>query len=568
MRLIKIVLLFVTVLFSNEILSQNSVSSEKTAALDSLFTQYKNRPGCAVGVFYKGTNVFSKGYGLANLGYDIPITTSTVFEAASVSKQFTAACITLLEIEGKLQLKDPIQKYIPELPRFKGVTITVGNLVYQTSGLRDYLALLYSKGISWNSNMNNIKALKMLLKQKGLNFKSGSQFAYSNTNYMLLSIIVERVSGKSIGAFAKERFFAPLGMKHTFYYEDSRKVIKNKAIGYEYDGKNSKREHYFNSTTTGDGGVYININDFYKWNENLRTGKVGGRSFINKMKVAGTLTDGTAIGYGRGQFVGDYYNITGVPTLRHSGNWAGFRSVYCRFLSQDFTVVVLSNNASTNVWGLLDEIASLFIQEDITKARINMSRTNTTNTTTKTVVIPRKELEKFTGNYLNTINGELRTIIVKNDTLIYRRSNGRETKLVAIDKKKFMFLGAPHVVIEFDKSPLNSATLTIGNGSPIKFSKYTSEVLTRQELRQFEGFYTNDELEVVYEIRADKNVLKVLIEGNELVTLEPLTKNISRADHFGYIQFTRNENGVILGFSRHDDTITHIKFVKIEDTDK
>ena len=162
MRPIKILVLLIAVLFSNDILSQNAVSSEKAAAIDSLFAQYKNKPGCAVGIFYKGTNVFSKGYGMANLEYDIPITNKTVFEAASVSKQFTAACITLLEVEGKLQLEDPVQKYIPELPKFEGKTITIGNLLYQTSGLRDYLALLYGKGISWNSNMNNTKALKLL----------------------------------------------------------------------------------------------------------------------------------------------------------------------------------------------------------------------------------------------------------------------------------------------------------------------------------------------------------------------------------------------------------------------
>ncbi|MDT7831779.1 serine hydrolase domain-containing protein [Flavobacteriaceae bacterium S356] len=559
MRLI-IILLFGILLYSKETRSQNLTTAEKAGAIDSLFASYKNIPGCAVGIFQNGEILFSKGYGLANLSYDILVTDKTVFEAASVSKQFTAACITLLENEGKVNLEDVIQKYVPEIPKLKGKTITVGNLLYQTSGLRDYLALLYGKGISWNSNVNNSKALKILSKQKGLNFDPAAQFAYSNTNYMLLAVIVQKVTGKTIGTFAKERFFNPLGMKHTFYYEDHSKVIKNKAVGYEYDGNSFKREHYVNSTTTGDGGVYITIQDFFKWNENLKKGTVGGKDFVDKMRMVGRLKNGNQTNYGRGFFVGDYYDITGVPTLRHSGNWAGFRSVYCRFLKQDFTVVILSNNARTDVWGLLDEVTSLFIQDDIAKARRNMLR-NRSNSDVKTIQLATKELQKFTGNYLNAINGELREVIIENDTLVYKRSNGRGTKLVPITNHSFVFLGAPQVVVEFNAIS-KSAKLTIGNGSPIPFAKYSPQQFTERQLKVFEGNYYNDELEVTYQITSDENSLHISIEGQELVRLTPVSKSIFRAAHFGYVKFIANKAGEMIGFSRHDDTISYLKFVK------
>lgn len=562
MRLIKILVLFIAVFFSNGILSQNAVSSEKAAAIDKLFASYTNKPGCAVGIFYKGVNIFSKGYGIANLAYDIPINTSTVFEAASVSKQFTAACITLLEIEGKLQLEDPVQKYIPELPRFKGATITIGNLLYQTSGLRDYLALLYGKGISWNSNMNNTKALTLLSQQKGLNFEPGSQFVYSNTNYMLLAVIVEKVTRKSIGAFAKERFFDPLEMQHTLYYEDHRSVIKNVAIGYEREGNNFKREHYTNSTTTGDGGVYINIEDFFKWNENLTKGTVGGKDFVSKMSTVENPENATRTTYGRGFFVGDYYDIDGLPTLRHSGNWAGFRSVYCRFVKQDFTVVILSNNASTNVWGLLDQISEVYIQDEITKANQQMRRT--APEAPKTIQLSSKVLQRFTGSYLNTINGELRGITLENDTLIYKRSNGRGTKLLPITNHSFVFLGAPHVVVTFDKNQPGSATLQIGDNQPIPFGKYIPKRYTAAELKAFEGNYYNDELDVVYTLQSDNKQLNILIEHKELVRLDPISKDLCRALHFGYIRFIRDANNTIIGFSRHDDTISHLNFTKMK----
>lgn len=543
---------------SKEIWSQKP--SNKTTAIDSLFSSFQDVPGCAVGVYYKGDIVFSKGYGLANLEYHIPITKETVFEVASVSKQFTAACITLLEIEGKLKLKDPIQKYIPELPKLQGKTITVGNLLYQTSGLRDYLALMHSKGISWNSNMNNSKALTLLSKQKNLNFDPGSQFAYSNTNYMLLAVIVERVTNKTIGAFAKERFFDPLGMQHTFYYEDNKRVIKNKAIGYEREGNVFKREHYTNSTTTGDGGVYSTIEDFFRWNENLKKGVVGGTKFVTKMSSINTPRTTTGATYGRGFFVGGYYDIDGLPTLRHSGNWAGFRSLYCRFVKQDFTVVILSNNASTNVWGLLDQISEVYIQDEITKASQDMR--GIASKAPETIQLPSKALRQFTGNYLNTINGELREVILKNDTLCYKRSDGRTTKLVPITNRSFVFLGAPHVLITFNEDA--EATLQIGTDQPILFEKYISKDVSASELKTFEGDYYNDELDVVYALKSNSKQLNILIDNKELVRLDPISATIFRAEHFGYIRFKRNENGVITGFSRHDDTIRCMEFIKCD----
>lgn len=556
MRLITIALISI-LLGTGELRSQDT--TDKTAAIDSLFAPYTNTPGCAVGVFQQGKMVFSKGYGLANLEYNIPIFKETVFEAASVSKQFTAACITLLEIEGKLALGDPIQKYIPELPKFEGKTITLGNLLYQTSGLRDYLALLYGKGISWNSTMDNSKALRILSRQKGLNFEPGSQFAYSNTNYLLLAVVVERITDKSIGAFAKERFFDPLGMQHTFFYEDNRSVIKNIAIGYEREGDHYKREHYANSTTTGDGGVYITIEDFFKWNENLKKGTVGGTEFVAKMSSVEHPESASGTTYGRGFFVGDYYDINGLPTLRHSGNWAGFRSVYCRFVKQDFTVVILSNNAGTDVWRLLDQLSEVFIQDEITKASQQMRRN--TPAAPNTIQLSSKRLQEFSGKYINSINGELREMTLQKDTLLYKRSNGRATKMVPITNRSFVFLGAPHVVVTFSKGS-KSVTLQIGDNPPIPFTRYMPKSFTAAELKTFEGSYYNDELEVEYTLRSTNSQLNILIDGKELVRLDPISKNLCRADHFGYIRFKRDVNGNVVSFSRYDDTISQMEFIK------
>ncbi len=208
--------------------------SQQTVEFDRLFTQFDdiNKPGASVAVLQDGEIIFSKGYGSANLEYDIPVTPETMFHVASVSKQFTVFAILLLAEEGKLNFDDDIRQYIPEVPDF-GHTITLRHLASHTSGMRDQWNLLRMAGWRLDDVITTEHVLKIVARQKELNFKPGEEFLYSNTGFTLLAEVVARVSGKSFAQFTQERLFTPLNMSNSLFYDDHQKIVSNRAYSYE-----------------------------------------------------------------------------------------------------------------------------------------------------------------------------------------------------------------------------------------------------------------------------------------------------------------------------------------------
>src|SRR5580692_10180085 len=241
------------------------------AAVDEVFEDLTapGSPGCALGVYRDGQMIYAKGYGLANVEDSVPITPKSVFDIGSTSKQFTAASILLLEKQGKLSVNDDVRKYIPELPDY-GPQITILHLLNHTSGLRDYLTLMDLAGINTDSVTTDEDALEIITRQKALNFAPGSDWLYSNTGFFLLSVIVKRVSGKTLREFAAENIFIPLGMSHTQFRDDHKALIPNRAMAY--DPKELKDGYtldvsYFEQT--GDGAVHTSVEDLLKWDENF-----------------------------------------------------------------------------------------------------------------------------------------------------------------------------------------------------------------------------------------------------------------------------------------------------------
>ena len=188
-------------------------------------------PGCALAIIREGDIVYSRGYGMADLEHDIPISPQSVFYIGSVSKQFVTTALLLLVEEGKLSLEDDVRKYIPELPDY-GHTISLRNLVHQTSGLRDNLTLWELSGRSMIDDIPEDEIFEMICRQQDLNFIPGEDYAYSNTSYFLMSIIIERFSGQRLRAFAEERIFEPLDMNNSQFNDDNRRILKNRAFGY------------------------------------------------------------------------------------------------------------------------------------------------------------------------------------------------------------------------------------------------------------------------------------------------------------------------------------------------
>lgn len=310
---------------------------------------------------------------------------------------------------------------------------------------------------------------------------------------------------------------------------------------------------------TGDGGVCTTIEDLFKWNENLKTGKVGGTQLIGKMLTTKKLANGATNSYAGGLFRVDYGNIEGLSTIRHSGEWAGARALYFKFLEQDVTFVILSNNANTNVWDLVDQLIPLFFEKELEAAQNQTSNTRYQDEVVY-IKLNEKDVLGFCGDYYNILDGTTRKLLVKNDTLIYKRSNGIETKLLPISKNQFVFKDAPFVKLNFGHE--NELQIVIQENAPLVYKKYLPISYTASELQKYEGIYYSEELEVDYEIKPSNNNLQILINSKPFLTLTPVTEHVFNAEHFGYLEFIENNNGIITGFTRNDDIIMNILFAR------
>lgn len=340
------------------LLGTTALAQTPPQSVDAIFKDFATdqSPGCAVGATRGDVPLAAKAFGMADLEHGVPLTPQAVFYMASVSKQFTALSILLLERDGKLRLDDLVRTYVPELPDFAGA-ITVRQLLHHTSGLRDYLTLASLAGNPPDYVITERSVLNMLSRQTRLNFEPGSEYLYSNSGYVLLSIIVHRVAGRPLDAFARERIFTPLGMRSTRFQHDHAAPIPGRAIGY---GKRSETWRVANSMldVVGDGGMYSTVGDMLRWAAAFERPEFA--PLLSRMQTPGTLADGRAIanGYGMGLLAGTY---RGVPTVSHGGALAGYRTNLLRLPAEKLTIVTLCNNATANAVRLAQMVAELYV---------------------------------------------------------------------------------------------------------------------------------------------------------------------------------------------------------------
>ncbi|HEY2374554.1 MAG TPA: serine hydrolase domain-containing protein [Gemmatimonadaceae bacterium] len=336
--------------------------------VDKIFAEWDkpSSPGCALGVLQNGRFVYERGYGMANLDYDIPNSPKLVYYVGSDSKQFTAASIGLLVLDGKIALDDDIRKYIPEMPDY-GTPITINHLVHHTSGIRDIYVLMSLGGLRLEDVFSDSEAVALIARQKELNFKPGDDYLYSNSGYFLLAQIVKRVTGKSLREFADARIFQPLGMTHTHFHDDPGHIMKGRAMSYEPDGKGSYRISYLqNFDKIGAGGLYTTVEDLRKWDENFYTHQVGGDALQKLIHTRGVLNKGDTIMYAFGNNVTTY---RGLRVDEHGGSLMGYKAEILRFPDQHFSVLATCNLGSINPGPLAEQVAEVYVGTKMGPAR-------------------------------------------------------------------------------------------------------------------------------------------------------------------------------------------------------
>lgn len=325
------------------------------APLDALFARWNRTdgPGCAVGVDQDGVSQARAVYGLAELEHAVPARIDTVYEAGSVSKQFTAAAIVLLADEGRLSLDDDVRRYIPELPDY-GATITLRMLLEHTSGLRDWGALVAQEGWPRGTRaVSNAYIVTLLSRRPDLAFAPGSQWSYNNSGYNLAAVVVERVSGESLAAYTRRRLFEPLGMSHTRWRDDFNAVVPGRATAYAPREEGGWRQSMPFENAYGNGGLLTTVDDLMIWNRALSDGFLNLRTRLETRGTAG----GRPTGYGLGLSIGD---LNGRPEIGHSGSTAGYRAWIARYPEDGLAVVVLCNAADAPAQVLGRDAAGLF----------------------------------------------------------------------------------------------------------------------------------------------------------------------------------------------------------------
>ena len=330
--------------------------------VDKIFARWSaTSPGCAVGVAVGGKSILERAYGMADLEHDVKNKPDTIFEAGSVSKQFTAAAVLLLARDGKLSLDDAVRKYIPELPDY-GTPLTIRHMLNHASGLRDWGSLEGVAGWPRGSRVyTHAHVLEIVSRQRALNFTPGSHYSYSNSNYNLAAIIVSRVSGKSFADFSRDRIFQPLGMTRTSWRDDYTRVVRDRAIAYDAAPGGFRQDMPFENVH-GNGGLLTTVGDLLKWNENFETPKVGDAAFVAEQQKLTPFTTGTMQAYALGLMVGSY---KGLREVSHSGSTAGYRALLTRFPEPRVSVAVLCNAGSANAGGDAHAVADLYLGDRV-----------------------------------------------------------------------------------------------------------------------------------------------------------------------------------------------------------
>ncbi len=531
-------------------------SENRTDKVDALFAQWDktDSPGCALAIIQNGKIIYKRGYGMANLELDVPISPQSVFYIGSVSKQFVSACIGLLAIQGKLNLDDDIRKYVPEIREYE-TPITVRHLIHHTSGVRDYLTLIGVAGFDFGT-YHEQDVLDLIARQKELNFKPGEEHLYSNSGYFLLSVIVHRASGKTLREFAGEFIFTPLGMKSSHFHDDYMQLIKNRATGYYPAGKGQYRNFISTFDNVGSGGLFTSIEDILLWDQNFYTFKVGGKELYDLMHTKGKLNSGAELDYA---FAIDLGTYKGLKTEEHGGALGGYRSALTRFPEHNFSVVILSNLSAANPSSLAYRVADIYLADYYKE-----EQTEAETEHLKTIELPEEKLKNKVGFYINTNSGAFYRIRLVKGQLEFSGMGQRNT-LGAVSEDEFVFTGIPQVItLKFEKSEEGQPThLEITQEeSPVLFYKSFEPIKpTPEELKEYTGEYSSDELETTFKIELIKNRLRFTHRNAPSGTLQSNFRDIFRIGNLRLI-FSRDSSNRITSFFVNAGRVTNLRFYK------
>lgn len=494
-------------------------------------------PGAAVGIYKSGKIVLAKGYGTADLEAGTPITAQTPFHMASVSKQFAAFAIALLAREGKLDLDADVRRYLPYLPDF-GHQITTRQLIQHTSGLRDQWTLFEMGGKDIRDVLRQEHVVNMVKRQKQLDFEPGTRYSYSNTGYTLVAEIVHAVSGQTLRQFTTQRMFAPLGMNHTFFFDDVREIVPGRADSYERDKDGGPwRRSLLSYQTVGATSLFTTIEDLARWSGNFTDPRVGDQALIDLVTRSGTLNDGTSIHYG--------FGLSDLPqggrkAISHAGSDAAFLTLLVLYPEHDVAIAVLAN-MELDITAKLNAVADIYLPPPAKKDK------------EPEVAQPdARLLAALPGTYIYPSYPSI--AIERRDAGLFAHIDGESKALVFRKDGSFDAGSRTHgyfrPVLAKNGAVTAIDSIQVSGLQPERYGRVVTEISTAQALAAYVGDYYSDELDITY---------TVAIEDGKLVArtlwgVEPIQLVQVTADYFDTKQwvpytfaFVRDAKGGITG---------------------
>jgi CubicO group peptidase (beta-lactamase class C family) len=514
-------------------------SGSHAADVDHIFAKWTDStPGCAVGVSKAGHPEYLKAYGSADLEHGIRNSLNTVFEAGSVSKQFTATAILMLAREGKLSLDDPARKYIPEMPDY-GQPLTIRAMLTHTSGLRDWGEIAAIEGWPRGTRVyDDADILKIVGKQKELNFAPGTRWSYSNTGYNLSEIIVSRVSGVSLAEFTRQRIFQPLGMSQTSWRDDFTRIVPDRAVAY------SPRSDGFHANMPfeniyGNGGLLTTIGDLLKWNEHLSAPGAADSELVRDQVRNYRLNSGRPTDYGYGLFIRTF---NGVSEISHTGSTAGYSSFLARYPTQSLSIAMLCNvsDINTSVYGRA--IADIWIP--------NPSKRQVADA--KPYPLSPQAMTQLIGTYRNVETGRPTRISVQDGKIHF----GAASIMSPISATRFRM---DDKTADIDARGI---TLTDAYGVVDKYARVTGPAASSVGLASVTGKYSSPEIDGEVAILQSGASISVHLGSKTTMTLAPAYDDAFSNDSMTVV-FSRDENGKVISMTISTERVWKLRLNRI-----
>lgn len=532
--------------------------------IDALFAEWDapDTPGASVALLVDGQIVHAAGYGCAQLEYGVPIEADTPFHVASVSKQFTAMVAVLLELDGQLSLDDEVRTHVPEVPDF-GAPITLHHLATHTSGLRDQWESLAIAGWRLDDVITTDQVLRLVARQRALNFAPGSAQLYCNTGFTLLAVCAERVTGRAFADLGHELVFEPAGMHDTHVHDDHTRVVPGRAYSYE------RRDDGFANcvlsyATAGPTSLFTTAPDLCRWILALEEGRVGGADALARLREPAVLTDGAVTRFGLGVVVG---SLRGWSTLSHSGGDAGFRSHLVWAPDARVAVAVCSNLADFPATELANGVAALALEGRTPPPAVEPDgaaaapRAEDPPAEARPEVAPEL-LESAPARYVRS-NGYSAELTRRGSRLYVALAGGSKRSLRPRDDGTFDLVGADGVELLADGAGAVTGLAITRDGRRYAFARDASDEPPVLDVAELVGVYESDELATSYAIVEEdgRAVARHFRHGS--IGLEPSWPDqfAGEAWFLPRLQFTRDAEGVVDGFLVQGNRVRDLRFV-------